>query len=115
MAPAVGSLSLFSKMMSPRNWRSDSAVSLENIKRQTWSVTRDVGAKKEKADDAPLHPLGLEPRQTGHRLSGDSDHSESVLGVVRQQIVVVLGDCERVTSSEMSAQRSAARMQAAGE
>ena len=29
IAPAVGSLSLFSKMMRPRNWRSDSAVSLQ--------------------------------------------------------------------------------------
>lgn len=44
------------------------------------------------SSSSPSHALSLEPSETLYRLSSDSDDPESVSGIVRQHVVVVIRD-----------------------
>lgn len=82
MAGVVPGFNLFSKMISPRKRRPDSACSLMMVMSTIHRIM--------KSDDQPFHFLSFEPRQTLHALTRNGDDAISSPGVVRQQVVIVV-------------------------
>ena len=82
MAGVVPGFNLFSKMISPRKRRLDSACSLMMMMS---IIYRIMGS-----GDQPFHFLSFEPRQVLHTLARNGDDAISSPGVVRQQIVIVV-------------------------
>lgn len=89
MAGVVPGLSLFSKMMIPRNRSCDSTASLGE---RRWGVSERAWGRGGE-EDVPLETLCFDPGESGHALSGEGNHSESMLGVVGEHLLVVLGNC----------------------
>lgn len=52
-------------------------------------------AYRPKVSDLPLHLLSFKPRQSFDTLAGHGDDAISTLGIVRQEVVVVVRDCDR--------------------
>lgn len=99
IAGVVPGFSLFSKMTNPRKRRPLSACSLREKVRTCVVEFHRAGRIP------PFHPLGFEPRQTFDTLSRDGDYTIAGTGVIREQVIVILRDCQVPPSGSMNGVR----------
>lgn len=89
MFGAVPGFSLFSKTMKPRNWRSDSAMSLERVQSVRQSRYYSLNEMH-----IPPHSLSSKPCQTLNGFASNSDDTEPISSVIRKHIIIIVGDCK---------------------